>query len=328
MEKKTLPTSLRTAAHQEQRARELAEKHMKKATQAARFPQIQGMFSLTVIVVFQDGLEGVVQFRYEPLDLEPFRRARAAMGELVPTAELLEDKELQAAGLWPVYLSCIPGVTWLERANRWTPQHNGRVARSLGRVLAQGVVGGTSEEVIESHVLPKLRALLESGHAEIQPFAAQIQRLIDDAHRLDPLPLQIAHLDLNQLDIMVTEEGEVSGLVDWELSPPPTPFGMGCSRILSLAGRYRDRKYSEREEFQEMERGFWEEMVGHAPATVQPTLRAHPEAVQIGVRIGTVLDTLDSGVSGKFNPAALGALPKLLTYRIPALRGADPPYAL
>ncbi|KAI9814357.1 MAG: hypothetical protein M1826_002269 [Phylliscum demangeonii] len=238
MEKKTLPTTLQTPAQQEQQARQLAEKHMKKVTQAAQFPRIQGMFSIMVIVTFQDGSEGVVQFRYEPLNPEPFRRARKTMGEL--------DEELQAADLWPVYLSLIPGVTWLERVNRWTGQHNVRVARSLSRVLAQGVAGGgTSEDVIERHVLPKLQGLLQSGHAEIQPFAAQIQRLINNAHQLDPLPLQIAHLDLNEMNIMVTEEGEVSGVIDWERSPPPMPFGMGCSRILTLAGQYRDGIYSE-----------------------------------------------------------------------------------
>ncbi|KAI9814358.1 MAG: hypothetical protein M1826_002270 [Phylliscum demangeonii] len=77
-----------------------------------------------------------------------------------------------------------------------------------------------------------------------------------------------------------------------------------------------------------MERGFWEELVGHAPAIVQPTLKEQPEAVQISVLIGTVLDALDTGVPGQFNPVVLRAFPKLLTYRIPALRGADPPYAL
>ncbi|KAI9823662.1 MAG: hypothetical protein M1826_007680 [Phylliscum demangeonii] len=169
------------ASRRKRRARELAERHLKKPTKAARFPRIQGMFSVTVIVTFQDGSEGVLQFRYEPLDPEPFRRARAAMGDLVPTD-----------------------------LNRWTPPPlNVRVARALGRVLAQGVLGGTSENAVESHNLPKLRALLQSGHAEIQPFAAQIQRLIDeDGHQLDPLPRQIAHLDLNEMNIMVTEEGE------------------------------------------------------------------------------------------------------------------------
>ncbi|KAI9823665.1 MAG: hypothetical protein M1826_007683 [Phylliscum demangeonii] len=328
MEQKAHAEWFQTPVQQEQRARELAERHLKKPTQAARFPRIQGMFSVTVIVTFQDGSEGVVQFRYEPLDPEPFRRARAAMGELVPTVELLGDEELRAADLWPVYLSFIPGVTWLERVDQWTPQHNVRVARSLGRMLAQGVVGGASADAIESHILPKLRGLLESGYAEIQPFAAQIPGLIDDVHLLDPLPLQITHLDLNKMNIMVNEEGEITGLVDWELSPPPQPFGMGCSRILGLAGQYEDGIYSERNEFLEMERGFWEEMVGHAPVAVQPTLRGHPEAVQIGVLIGTVLDVLGTGTPGKFNQAALRALPKFLTYRIPALRGADPPYTL
>ncbi|KAI9809970.1 MAG: hypothetical protein M1826_003805 [Phylliscum demangeonii] len=329
MKKKTLPTTLRAPGRQKKRARELAERHLKKATRAACFPRIQGMFSLTVIVTFQDHTEGVVQFRYEPLDPEPFRRARAFLGELVPTVEILEDEELQAADLWPVYLSYISGITWFERMDRWTAQHNVLVAKSLGRVLSRGVVlGGTSEGVIESEILPRLRALLESGQEVIQPFAAQIQRLVDDAHQVNPLPLQLAHLDLNELNIIVDEEGEVTGLIDWERSPPPMPFGMRCSRIHTLPGEYQEGKYSERKEYQEMERGFWEDMVGHAPAAVLPTLRGHPEAVQISFLIGTVLEVLETEVPGRFHQASLRALPKFLTYRIPALRGPDPPFAL
>jgi hypothetical protein len=53
------------------------------------------------------------------------------------------------------------------------------------------------------------------------------------------------------------------------------------------------------------------------------------DAVQTAVTLGTLLDAfqLDEGKIALFNPVVINALPKLLTYRVPMIRGLDPPYA-
>jgi hypothetical protein len=104
---------------------------------------------------------------------------------------------------------------------------------------------------------------------------------------------------------------------------------MGLSRIHTLAGEFSERKFYTPDEFEESERGFWEEMFEGVPADVRKVLNANLEAVQMSVLLGTLLGTfeLDNGKLGLCNPVMVVALPKFLSYRIPFLRGSDPPYA-
>ncbi|KAI9828407.1 MAG: hypothetical protein M1832_002835 [Thelocarpon impressellum] len=325
-DEKKFPPSLNTSTKQLTKARRLVEEHLQTSTKKARFPRIQGMFSKTVIVTLTTGTEVVVQFRYERLDIEPFERAHKLLDGLVPKVEILQDEELEASDLWPVYMNCIPGVTWLERCDRWKPELNVVFARSLGRALSRCFVDGSSAEAVKHTIRPKLEKLLSSEQEQIKPFRSDIQGLLNDVHQLENLPLFLSHLDLNEMNIMVLENGELSGILDWELSPPPRPFGMGCNRLHTIAGQINNAQFSERENYEEMERGFWEEIVGGAQEPIRTTLENNYEAIQTSFMIGTVLDGLETEDGCGFNQAVLNALPKFLTYRIPALRGDRPPY--
>lgn len=282
------------------------------------------MFSKTIIVPLKSGTEVVVQFRYEPLDIAPFERAYKLLGDLVPKVELLNNDELQAEDIWPVIMNCIPGDTWLVRSDRWDPKLNIVFARSLGRALSHCYVEGDSPQVVRDTVRPRLEKLLASQQEEIQPFRHVIQDLFNNVHQLEKLPLFQSHLDLNEMNVMVLDNGELSGILDWELSPPPTPFGMGCHRLHTIAGQINSGVYSERENYREMESAFWEAIVGGAPEEMRKTLEDNPEAVQTSFMIGTTLDCLETETEGQFNRVVLKALPKWLTYRIPALWGIHP----
>jgi hypothetical protein len=110
------------------------------------------------------------------------------------------------------------------------------------------------------------------------------------------------------------DSGQVSGIVDWELSKS-LPFGVGLSRVHDLAGRYQNRMFHMPKEFEETE--FWEELFDGIPTGVKRTLLNNLEGIEIAVRVGTLLDTLDQEKT--LNQAALNSLPLLPTYRIPAL---------
>ncbi len=228
---KEFPPSLNTSTKQLAKARKLVEEHLQTPTKRARFARIQGMFSKTVIVSLKTGTEAVIQFRYEPLDIAPFERAYKLLGSLVPKVELLQDDELHAADIWPVFMNCIPGDTWLVRSDRWDPKLNVVFVRSLGRALSRCYVDGSSAQVVKDTIRPKLEKLLASKQEEIQAFRSIIQELLDHVQQLEKLPLFQSHLDLNEMNVMVMDNGELSGILDWELSPPPTPFGMGCNRL-------------------------------------------------------------------------------------------------
>lgn len=84
-------------------------------------------------------------------------------------------------------------------------------------------------------------------------------------------------------------------------------------------------------EFEEAERGFWQEIWTGIPKKVRDCVNANLEAVQTAVMLGTLLDAFqldDEGKIGPFNPVVMEALPKFFTYRIPMLRSPDsPPYS-
>jgi hypothetical protein len=97
--------------------------------------------------------------------------------------------------------------------------------------------------------------------------------------------------------MLVDDNCEVSGIVDWELSTP-LPFGMGFCRIHTIAGEFSEEKFHIPPEFKDAEREFWQEIWDGIPENVRS--HANPEVVQIAVTLGTLLDAfkLEEGKIG------------------------------
>jgi hypothetical protein len=142
------------------------------------------------------------------------------------------------------------------------------------------------------------------------------------------LPLFISHFDLNEVNIMISEDCQVTGLIDWELLTC-LPFGMGSSRIHTLAGEYPATIFHMPPEFEDAQKGFWQEIYDGVSADTRKTIDNNIDVVQTAVTLGTLLCAfqLDEGKTGLYNPVVINALPKLLSYRVPLIRGSDPPYA-
>ncbi|RMZ79091.1 hypothetical protein DV738_g3434, partial [Chaetothyriales sp. CBS 135597] len=323
-----LPKCLNTPSKQAKKARQLAELHLGIPAKKTRAPRPQGFFSRTVIVTLKNGEEVVIQFRPEPLDVEPFNVARKALGATVPDVTPLADEELEHQGLRAYSMTCIPGKTWLDGATGRREQTLVTTVRSLGRILSKGYLDGNSEQVIDSNIRPHLEQLLSSEDPQIRQFHDTARDLVDKLDHLKVLPLFVAHFDLNDVNIMVDDNCEVSGIVDWELSTP-LPFGMGFCRIHTLAGEFSDQKFYMPPQFEDAEKAFWQEIVNGVPQSVRDLFHDQPETVQIAVTLGTLLDAfqLEDGKVGPYNPVVVEALPKLLTYRIPLVRGTGSPYS-
>lgn len=323
-----LPKCLNTASKQAKKARQLAHSHSGIPVKKAQGPRLQGFFSRTVIVTLQNDDKLVIQFRPEPLDLETFEVARRALGPVVPEIKLLQDEELEGEGIWPYWMTCVPGKMWLEGVRGKDPKCLVTINRSLGRILSKGCIEGSSGLVIELKVRPHLALLLSSPDDQIRQFHNVASNLLEKLDRLKKLPLFVSHFDLNSVNIMVDEDCEVSGIVDWELSTP-LPFGMGFCRISILAGEFSEKKFHMPPEFEEAERGFWQEVYDGIPTDVRKLFDTNLDAIQIAITLGTLLDAfqLDEGKIGPYNPVVVEALPTLLTYRIPFIRGSDPPYS-
>ncbi|KAF3000745.1 hypothetical protein E8E13_004145 [Curvularia kusanoi] len=126
---------------------------------------------------------------------------------------------------------------------------------------------------------------------------------------------------------MVNEECEVTDIIDWELSAA-LPLGMGFARIHTLAGEIVSKKFHMPREFDDAERAFRQQVYDGVSTETRNIIDSNIDAVQTAVTIGTLMNAfqLDEGNIGPYNPVVVDALPKMLTYRIPLIRGSDPPY--
>lgn len=305
------PESLSTERKQIKTAKRLALFYLGEPAESARFPDIQGCFSNTLIVTMASGQECVIQFRSQRINMEHFNRARRLLGDAVPKIAKLADDSLKKDGIKPYCMSVIPGKTMYEAGHL----QNVKTLRSLGQLFSRCRVPGDSAGVVDQVVIPKLKVLRHSAQAHIKPFRDVIENLLTDAAQLKRLPLFYSHPDLNRTNILVHENGRVSGIVDWD-GACALPFGMGFCKIYDLAGEIIDGKFYMPSNFEDAERGFWSELFHGLPAEIRQTLQSELEAVQTSVTIGTIL-------LGR-SPAVLKVL---LTYCIPPLRGGKPPYA-
>ncbi len=323
-----MPKCLNTEAKQVKKAKQLAQLHSGVPAKKAQGPRVQGCFSRTMLVTLKDGKEVVIQFRPEPMNIVPFKIARQALGPIVPDIELVKDEELENWGIWTYWMNRLPGKTWFEGIRGADPHARVTINKSLGAIFARGCIERSSADVIESTLRPHLETLVSTPKSEAQPFREVASDFLGMLDQLKRLPLFISHFDLNEVNILIDENYQVSGIVDWELSSP-LPFGMGLSRIHTLAGEFFERKFHMPDDFEEAERGLWEEIFNGVSANVRKVLDANLEAIQISVLLGTLLGTfeVDDGKIGPCNPVAVEALPLFLSYRIPMLRGSDPPYS-
>lgn len=321
-----LPVVLNTPIEQVRWAKKLVEEHLGSPVKSIDKPPMQGLFSRTLFLTLEDGRQLAQQFRDEVLDVDAYNVAKKALGAVVPDATALKSDELEREEVWTYVMPRLPGQMWLhEVAGKGA---DGRIAinKSLGRVLSKGLLANDSAEAVETKVRPHLKAILASPLEQIHPWRGHAQKYLDKLDQFKALPLWVSHYDLNKVNILIDEDCEVTGLIDWELSAP-LPFGVGLGRIHTIAGEYTEGKFRVPPEFEEAERGFWHELFEGMPADVRKSLESQASLVQDAVMLGSLLDTfsyLDGAVG--CDGVRLDSFPKFLTYRVPLVRGEDPPY--
>ena len=156
---------------------------------------------------------------------------------------------------------------------------------------------------------------------DIEPYHSFIDKLIEDAPQLKKLPLFFSHFDLNEMNVLVADEGEISGIVDWELALEQL-FGIDCSAIHFLAGETVNKKFGEKTAYEAMERGFWNALMGAINPEIRSVLESNVQAIQTSVMIGTLFKVVSIEEEKVFISQIV-----LIRYRIPALRGTARPYS-
>ncbi|KAH9999715.1 hypothetical protein F4779DRAFT_605259 [Xylariaceae sp. FL0662B] len=324
---KDLPKLLDTPTKQVKWTKKLVAEHLGSAVKRVDKPPLQGFFSRTFFLTLADSREVVIQFRTEPLDLDAFKVAREALGPIVPDARALESEELLNERVWVCSFTRLHGKLWNHGVIGKGAEGRIAVNRSLGQVFSKGWLANGSGEAVDGRIKPHLNAILDSSLEEIIPYRHHLQGFLDNKlEELKRLPLWVTHYDINDVNVLIDEGCHVTGLVDWELSAP-LPFGVGFGRIHTIAGEYTGGEFWMPDEFEVAERAFWNELFDGISADTRDLLKKHIALVQEAVILGTLLDCffLENGKVG-FSHVALKALSKILTYRIPFVRGNEAPY--
>lgn len=328
-----MPEPLNTQQKQEKRAKKLAADFLNRKARSVRAPNIQGFYSRTRIVTMVGGEKTVIQFRVEPLDTTCFERARSALGEVVPSIHHVEDEDLESLGITTYAMSYMPGDLWF-RTPRSQVGRREAIAASLGGILGRGFAQSESSLVVEEYVLPSLHRIRDALENSANALIPHVERLILSAPRLKPLPLWISHFDLNEVNVLVNEEHNVSGIVDWELSRD-LPFGMGFHRVCdTMVGEDVQGKLELPPAHDLIEAAFWQAVWDNMPRESLLAVENNQEGFQAAINIGSLFFAFLSEDPSTREPKVrlpsdreMGFLEAVLTYRPPLTRGKDTPFA-
>ena len=96
-----------------------------------------------------------------------------------------------------------------------------------------------SAGIVYDYVIPRLGRIVSKERTPAK-LKARIESLIPVAEGLKSLPLSLCHIDINQMNVIVDENANIAGLVDWEQAQL-LPVGMNtwCIRYLSVPNRNR-----------------------------------------------------------------------------------------
>lgn len=95
-----------------------------------------------------------MQFRTEPLDLDPFNIAKGALGPYVPSGRALDDEELESEGAWAYSFAHIPGKLWHYGVAGKGADGRIAVSKSLGCVFSKGFLAEASDKAVSTKVEP------------------------------------------------------------------------------------------------------------------------------------------------------------------------------
>jgi hypothetical protein len=313
-----LPEPLNTAAKQEKRAKTLAAAHTGKKVHRVQAPDVQGYFSRTRIVKLVGADKIVIQFRIQPLEIECCATARQLFGNVVPEITELQDEELQAFGMRTYAMFSMPGQCWV-RLPPSKPETRISVARSLNTILGRGLVDGQSAEVVDDYILPCLTDFLQRLDDTTKSLQPHVERLIAASAGLKKLPLHFSHHDLNEMNVLISDDHTVTGIVDWECARA-LPFGMGLHRIADTIVAENCRGCIEIPSSSMVaEKAFWNAILNDDPEAVLENL----EDVQDALHTGALMFAIAEGhVNG-----CTDFLAGILTYRMPQIRGDSDPFA-
>jgi hypothetical protein len=265
----------------------------------------QGMASRTVQVDMTDGVSVIVHE-------ENARQAHEILGKLVPVPiRLIRQSPVPYTYIMPV----VSGSTWLAKdTDDWPVQYHIKLAGQIGNIIGRCCSNFSEQnDAIDSFIVPRLERYIEWDEPTIAPHKEFIKGLLMKVEDLRRLPLCLTHWDINLMNVMVTDEADITGVVDWE-EMYWMPFGMNTHVIARFAGYNRRGVFIKRTYSESMEIKFWQELFRSAP----PEIRGYLPEIQLAKDIGYVLSTFHDA-SAPPHPSHIGVFNDVLSYNVPDL---------
>jgi len=225
---------------------------------------VQGANSYSVRV----GEERVVQFRSKPVDLAVHELALSIHGSKYIVPIILQREQ-------PVYVYTSPyrGKTSCEQGILSFPlDAQKKTLADLAAFFAQSCyhtrdVMDISLATLESYLKDCL-ALPEVGHKVqflIDNLGMEIySSTTDSVDKLAELPVVLVHDDLGSLNILADNDGNVTGILDWNGSQY-LPLGWNLYGVDEFFGYMRVDGWVDRKEKEELEKVFWDAFWEKAP---------------------------------------------------------------
>ena len=229
----------------------------------------------------------MVQLKDNEIDTTKTVLANTLLGDIVP----ISFRAISNAK-YAYVSSFIPGTVWCRREDELTIQENARVALQVGRVIALCALRMDSSGMVDRYIVPRLRQIISKTKMP-KKLRTRIQEVLALADGVKALPLSLCHIDINSMNIILDENANIVGLVDWELAQL-LPVGMNawCIRYLAVPTTRGVDRLAEKS--QPMAVAFWQEFMGSLPAHLFALKEKIVDSMLIGMVLFSIIEGLET----------------------------------
>ncbi|KAJ3807420.1 hypothetical protein F5876DRAFT_79725 [Lentinula aff. lateritia] len=115
------------------------------------------------------------------------------------------------------------------------------VTQQLGEILTKLKLDLPSDDVVDNHIITRLKNVLESGMPDVEDaliLHSRIENLLSRAHNLKKLPSTLCHIDINPFNVIIdySTPPRIKGLL---------PYGINAYQIRLIARKRVDYPESE-----------------------------------------------------------------------------------